>query len=154
MASKTSERKEKKWRDVDVGPRPPWVYQALVPQAPSSWVLGLSCEVYIFSVLALVLSGIDQRQEATSFLFPLSFEYSRKKIGKATCWIFQICKDCYHENIVTPKLNVLYQISLSQNLKNIFFFIIMYCNHEKMFVWNASIWVGGPWTSGTILYII
>ena len=47
----------------------PWVCHALVPRAQNSWVLGLSYEVYIFSVLALVLSEIDQRQEATLFLF-------------------------------------------------------------------------------------
>ena len=71
-------------------------------------------------------------------------------------WIFQICRDCDHETICIPKLNVLYQISLSEDFKNIFFFIIMSSNHEKMFVWNASIWVGGPcspWFS-LITYIV
>ena len=35
---------------------------------------------------------------------------------------FQICKYCDHENICIPNLNVLDQISLSQEFKNIFFF--------------------------------
>ena len=56
------------------------------------------------------------------------------KIRKTTRWIFQICRDCNHKNICIPKLNVLYQISLSEDFKNIFFFIVMSSNHEKMFV--------------------
>ena len=55
-----------------------------------------------------------------------SFEYGCEKSEK------QLAGD--HENIGIPKLNVLYQISLSQDFKNIFFFIIMSSNHEKMFV--------------------
>ena len=82
------------WRDVGVGP--PWVCHALVPQAQSSWVLGLSYEVYIFSVLALVLSEIDQRQEATLFLFSLSFEYGRKKSVRQLTGFFR-----YVEIVIT-----------------------------------------------------
>jgi hypothetical protein len=70
-----------------------------------------------------------------------------QKISKTTHWIFQICRDCDHETICIPKLNVLYQISLSEDFKNIFVFIIMSSNHEKMFVWNASIWFGRPCTN-------
>ena len=40
------------------------------------------------------------------------------KIRQKACWIFQKCKDCDHENMEVLKLNVLYQISLSQNPKN------------------------------------
>ena len=79
----------------DVGVAHTWVCHTLVPQDQNSWVLGLSYEVYIFSVLALVLSEIDQRQEATfSFIWIWPW-----KIRKTTRWIFQICKDCDHENI-------------------------------------------------------
>ena len=42
------------------------------------------------------------------------------------------------------KNNVLYQISLSHNPKNHWLWITVSLNHEKMFVWNASIWVDGP----------
>ena len=48
-------------------------------------------------------------------------------------------------------MNVLYQISLSQEFKNIFFFIIMSPNHEKMFNWNASIWVDWPCIKNAII---
>ena len=82
------------WRDVGVGP--PWVCHALVPRAQSSWVLGLSYEVYIFSVLALVLSEIDQRQEATLFLFSLSFEYGCEKSVRQLTGFFR-----YVEIVIT-----------------------------------------------------
>ena len=111
----------------------------------SSWVSGLSNDVYIFSVLALVLSEIDQRQEASLFCFLFLWIWPRK-IRQTSCWIFQICRDCNHKNIGIPKLSVSYQTSLSEEFKKIFFFIIMSSNHEEMFVWNASIWVGGPCT--------
>ena len=51
-----------------------------------------------------------------------------------------------HVRLMKWKNNVLYQISLSEDFKNIFLFIIMSSNHEKMFIWNKSIWVGGPCT--------
>ena len=38
----------------------------------------------------------------------------------------------------------MYQISLSQGPKNHWLWITVSLNHEKMFVWNTSIWVGGP----------
>ena len=67
-----------------------------------------------------------------------------RKISKTTRWIFQVCRDCDHRTICLPKLNVLYQIFLSEDFKNTFFFIIMSSNHEKLFIWNASIWVDWP----------
>ena len=73
--------------------RPPWVCHALVPRAQSSCVLGLSYEVYIFSVLELVLSEFDQRQEAT-------FEYGRKKSVKQLAEFFR------YVEIVMTKLYV------------------------------------------------
>jgi hypothetical protein len=80
------------------------------------------------------------------FLFSLSFEYGHKNSVRQLAEFFRYvdCRDCDHKTICIPKLNVLYQISLSEVFKNIFFFIIMSSNHEKMLVWNASIWVGGP----------
>ena len=41
-------------------------------------------------------------------------------------------------------MDVLYQISPSQVSKNNFLLVRMSFNHDKMFVWNASIWVRGP----------
>ena len=79
------------------------------------------------------------------FVFVFTFIWIwLQEIRQTTRWIFQICKYCDHEKIGIPKLNVLYQISLSQEFKNILFFIIMSSNHEKMFNWNASIWVDWP----------
>ena len=49
-----------------------------------------------------------------------------------------------HVRLMKWKNNVLYQISLSQDPKNHWLWITVSLNHEKMFVWNASIWVGGP----------
>ena len=96
MASTTSERKyiKKNLRDVGVGP--PSICHALVLQAQSSCVLGLSYEVYIVSVLALVLSEIDQRQEATFFLFSLSFECNREKSVRQLAGFFR-----YVEIVIT-----------------------------------------------------
>ena len=98
MASTTSERKyiKKNLRDVGVGP--PSLCHALVLQAQSSCVLGLSYEVYIVSVLALVLSEIDQRQEAGLFLFSLSFEYGHKKSDRQLTGFFR------YINIVTTRI--------------------------------------------------
>ena len=79
-----------------MGVGPPWVCHTLVPWAQSSWVLGLSYEVYIFSVLALVLSEIDQRQEATLFLFSLSFEYGCEKSVRQLTGFFR-----YVEIVIT-----------------------------------------------------
>ena len=84
------------WRDVGVGP--PWICHALFPQAQSSWVSGISYEVYISSVLALVLSEIDQRQEAGLFLFSLSFEYGHKKSDRQLTGFFR------YVNIVTTRI--------------------------------------------------
>ena len=83
----------------------------------------------------------DRRLHCFCFHFHLNILW---KISKTTHWIFQICQDCDHKTICIPKLNVLNKISLSEDFKNIFFFIIMSSNLEKMFPWNASIWVGGP----------
>ena len=55
-----------------------------------------------------------------------------------TCWFFQICKNCDQENIIVHKLNLLYQISLSQDFKNVFILIRMSLNHDKLLVWNVS----------------
>ena len=134
-----------------MGVGPPWVCHALVPQAQSSWVLGLSYEVYIFSVLALVLSEIDQRQEATLFLFSLSFEYGCEKSVRQLTGFFR------YVEIVIMKLYVylnwmLYIKSPYLRISKIsFFFIIMSSKHEEMFVWNVSIWVDGPCRSEQFL---
>ena len=47
------------------------------------------------------------------------------KIRQKTCGFFQICKNW--ENMIVHKLNLLYQISLSQDFKNIFILIRMEC---------------------------
>ena len=52
-----------------------------------------------------------------------------------------------HVRLMKWKNNVLYQISLSHDPKNHWLWITVSLNHEKMFVWNASIWVGGPCTA-------
>ena len=60
--------------------------------------------------------------------------------------------DCYfsfwgrggHVRLMKWKNNVLNQISLSHDPKNHWLWITVSLNHEQMFVWNASIWVGGP----------
>ena len=59
-------------------------------------MLGLSYEVYIFSVLALVLSEIDQMQEATLFLFSLSFEHGHEKSVRQLTGFFR-----YVEIVIT-----------------------------------------------------
>ena len=51
-----------------------------------------------------------------------------------------------HVRLMKWKNNVLYQISLSHDPKNHWLWITVLLNHEKMFVWNASIWVCGPCT--------
>ena len=71
---------------------------------------------------------------ASLFLFLLQWKSDKKKR-----WFFQVCKNCDQEIMNIPKLNVLYQISPSQDSKNIFLLIRMSFNHGKMFVWNASI---------------
>ena len=130
------------WRDVGV--EPPWVCHTLVPWAQSSWVLGLSYEVYIFFCTSI--GSVRNWSKAGGYIvFVFTFIWIwPQQISKTTPWIFQICRDCDQKTIRIPKLNVLYQISLSEDFKNIFFFIIMSSNREKMFVWNASIWVDGP----------
>ena len=80
----------------DVGVAHAWVCHTLVPQAQSSWVSGISYGVYIFSVLGLVLSEIDQRQEAGLFLFSLSFEYGHKNSVRQLAGFFR-----YVEIVIT-----------------------------------------------------
>ena len=134
-----------------MGVGPPWVCHPLVPQAQSSWVLGLLYEVYIFFCTSI--GSVRNWSKAGGYIvFVFTFIWiCLQKIRKTNHWIFQICRDCDHKTIFIPKLIVLYQISLSEDFKNIFLFIIMWCNHEKMFVWNASIWVGGPCTLRSLL---
>ena len=55
-----------------------------------------------------------------------------------------------HVRLMKWKNNVLYQISLSHNPKNHWLWITVSLSHEKIFVWNASIWVGGPCTKITL----
>ena len=99
--------------------------------------------IYFF-LLALVLSEIDQKQEATLFLFSLSFEYDCEKSVRQLAGFFR------YVEIVIMKLyaylNWMFYIkSLYLSISKISsFFIIMSSSHEKIFVWNASIWVGGP----------
>ena len=50
------------------------------------------------------------------FVLFIYINMASKKRQK-TRWIFQICKDCDHENMKIPKLNILHQISLSQHPK-------------------------------------
>ena len=62
--------------------------------------------MYIFfSVLALVLSEIDQRQEAILFLFSRSFEYGHEKSVKQLTGFFR------YVEIVITKLNGISKIS-------------------------------------------
>ena len=49
-----------------------------------------------------------------------------------------------HVRLMKWKNNVLYEISLSDNPKNHWLYITVSLNHEKMLVWNVSIWVDGP----------
>ena len=62
-------------------------------------------------------------------------------------YIFSFWGHGGHVRLKKWKNNVLYQISLSQDPKNHWVWITLSLNHEKMFVWNVSIWVGGPCTS-------
>ena len=49
-----------------------------------------------------------------------------------------------HVRLMKWKNNVFYQISLSQDPKNHWHLNTVSLNHEKMLVWNASIWVDWP----------
>ena len=49
-----------------------------------------------------------------------------------------------HVRLMKWKNNVSYQISLSQDPKNHWFLNTVSFYHEKMFLWNVSIWVDGP----------
>ena len=49
-----------------------------------------------------------------------------------------------HVRLMKWKNNVLYEISLSDNPKNHWLYITVSLIHEKMLVWNASIWVDWP----------
>jgi len=49
-----------------------------------------------------------------------------------------------HVRLMKWKNNVLYEISLSDNPKNHWLYITVSLSHEKMLVWNASIWVDWP----------
>ena len=80
------------------------------------------------------------REEAKKFVFVIIAAKCRQK----NHWIFQIFKDCDQEHMNISRLNVLYQISLSQDSTKYFVLIGMSFNHEKMSFWNASIWVRGP----------
>ena len=75
------------------------------------------------------------------------------KIRQKTRWIFQICKNCDPEKMKIGKLSISYQISPPQDSKNDYLLVRMSFNHEKMFVWNASIWVRGPCISYFSLYL-
>ena len=61
-------------------------------------------------------------------------------------YIFSFWGHGGHVRLKKWKNKVLYQISLSQDPKNHWVWITLSLDHEKMFVWNVSIWVGGPCT--------
>ena len=120
----------------------------IVPHPCPSGSIKLSIRAFIWGIYFFCTSVGSVRNWSKAgryivFVFTFIWIWPRK-ISKTTRWIFQICRDCDQENICIPKLNVLYQISLSEDFKNIFLFIIMSSNHEKMSIWNKSIWVGGP----------
>ena len=60
------------------------------------------------------------------------------------CYIFSFWGLGGHVRLMKWKDNVLYQVSLYQDLKNHWILNTVSLHHEKMFVWNASIWVDGP----------
>ena len=59
-----------------------------------------------------------------------------------------------HVRLMKWKNIVLYQISLSHHPKNHWLWITVSLNHEKMFVWNASIRVGRPCIKKIVLTAI
>ena len=60
------------------------------------------------------------------------------------CCIFSFWGPGGHLRFMKEKTNILHQISLSQNPENHWLLITVSLNHEKVFIWNASIWVDGP----------
>ena len=67
-------------------------------------------------------------------------------------YIFSFWGHGGHVRLMKWKNNVFYQISLSQDPKNYWLLNTVSLNHEKMFVWNASIWVDGPCTTYQLYY--
>jgi hypothetical protein len=65
------------------------------------------------------------------FLFLLSFEYGREKSVRQLAGFFRFVEIVITKLYVYPKLNVLYQISLSEDFKNIFFFVICHLIKKK-----------------------
>ena len=143
MASTTSERKDIKFlkkcgRGALMGmPRP-------CPLGSSSWVLGLSYDVYIFFCTSI--GSVRNWSKAGGYIVfvSLSFEYGRKKSVRQLTGFFR-----YVEIVITKlyvHLNWMFYIKSPylRISKISSFFIIMSSSHEKIFVWNASIWVGGP----------